>query len=244
MLLPLLVRQQFALSIVDQLVNILERARTEGRLVVWAYVFADYSVTGLDAARQGYSSCKAALGDTGQLIETIYIDDFTRASRDALEWWKLASLAKRHSKRMIGASDGFDLSSPDWDIKITIYGLLSRLFIKGLREKVNRGMRGAARRGTCLGKLSLGFTRREHRDGQGRVVLDREGRPVYEPCIDPVTRVARLMIYEMFVNQGLTAYRIAENSIANKSMAGVVGVRKASSSYSGNLTLWVCSSGV
>jgi hypothetical protein len=47
---------------------------------------------------------------------------------------------------------------------ISLYGLLSRLFIKGLRERVIRGMRGAARRGGCLGKLSLGFTRRARRD--------------------------------------------------------------------------------
>jgi DNA invertase Pin-like site-specific DNA recombinase len=98
------------------------------------------------------------------LIETTYIDDFKRASRDEVEWWRLAYLSRRLQKRMIGAGDGFDLSSPNWDMMISLYGLLSRLFIKGLRERVIRGMRGAARRGGCLGKLSLGFTRRARRD--------------------------------------------------------------------------------
>ena len=146
------------LSIIDQLVNALDKARSEDRFVPWAYVYADYSVTGLNPARQGYSSYKAILADENHRIETTYIDDFTRASRNELEWWKLAHLSKRLKKRMIGASDGFDVNSPDWDVKITIYGLVSRLFIKGLREKVRRGMKGAARRGTCLGKLPLGFT--------------------------------------------------------------------------------------
>ena len=49
-------------------------------------------------------------------IETTYIDDFTRARRDEAEWWKLADLSKRLKKRMIGASDGFDVNSPEWDI--------------------------------------------------------------------------------------------------------------------------------
>jgi hypothetical protein len=123
----------------------------------------------------------------------------------------LAALSKRLNKRMIGASDGFDLSSPDWDLKITICGLLSRLFIKGLREKVKRGMRGAARRGTNLGKLPLGFTRCIHRDEHGHEVPDRDGLPIHEPCPDPATRDHRLLMYELFVEQNWSPYKITRH---------------------------------
>jgi DNA invertase Pin-like site-specific DNA recombinase len=198
-------------SALDQMVNALDKARGEARFVPWQYVFCDYAVTGLDAGRQGYMSYKAVLAEKDQLIETNYIDDFTRASRDELEWWKLAALSKRLSKRMIGSSDGFDLSSPDWDLKITIYGLLSRLFIKSLREKVRRGMRGAARRGTNLGKLPLGFTRRAHRDEHGREVLDRDGLPIYEPCIDPATQEFRLLMFELFTQKSWSAFKIMKH---------------------------------
>lgn len=172
-------------SILDQMVRALDKAHSESRFVPWAYVFCDYSVSGLDASRQGYTSYKAVLSDQKHLIETTYIDDFTRAGRDEIEWWKLASLSKRCKKRLIGASDGFDLSNQNSDTLITMFGLVSRLFIKGLREKVRRGMKGAARRGTCLGKLSLGFTRRVHRDEYGNIVYRPDGRPRHEPCIDP-----------------------------------------------------------
>ncbi len=147
-------------SIVDQLVNILDKAKSEDRFIPWAYVFADYSVSGLTASRCGYTSYKRVLSNVSQLIDTTCVDDFTRASRSELEWWKLAAISKRHQKRLIGASDGFDLSNPNSEIMITMYGLLSRLFVKSLREKVSRGMKGAARRGTCLGKPPLGFARR------------------------------------------------------------------------------------
>ena len=83
------------LSIIDQMVNVLDKARAENRFIPWSYVFCDYSVTGLNPARQGYSSYKAIIGEEDHLIETTYIDDFTRASRDELEWWKLAHLSKR-----------------------------------------------------------------------------------------------------------------------------------------------------
>ena len=197
-------------SITDQLINQLKRAKEENRFIPWQYVFADYSVTGLDATRQGYSSYKAVLADKENLIETTYIDDFTRASRDEIEWWKLAALSKRLNKRMIGASDGFDLNSPDWDLKITIYGLLSRLFIKGLREKVKRGMRGAVRRGTVRGSLPLGYTRRERLDPQGNVVVGPTGLPKFEPCIDPATKDAAMLIFELFVVHNWSPYKIAK----------------------------------
>jgi hypothetical protein len=72
-------------SILDQMANALEKARQEDRFVSWQYVFADYSVSGLNPSRQGYSSYKAVLGDEDHPIETTYIDDFTRASRDEVE---------------------------------------------------------------------------------------------------------------------------------------------------------------
>ena len=159
----------------------------------------------------GLSSYKAILADEEHLIETTYIDDFTRASRDEVEWWKLAHLSKRLKKRMIGASDGFDVNSPDWDVKITIYGLVSRLFIKGLREKVRRGMKGAARRGTCLGKLRLGFTRQVCRDANGEIIRRPDGRPRHKPCIDPATKPYRVEMFELFVHKDWSPYKIAQH---------------------------------
>ena len=196
-------------SILDQVINILDKARADDCFIPWEYLFADYSISGLDASRQGYGSYKSVLADENQLIQVTYIDDFTRASRDELEWWKLGALSKFLRKGMIGASDGVDLSNPNSDILITVFGLVSRLFIKSLKEKVVRGMKGAARRGTCLGKLSLGFTRRVHRDPNGNIVYRPDGRPRHEPCIDPGTQPSRLLMYELFVQQNWTAYQIA-----------------------------------
>lgn len=125
-------------SILDQVASILNKAKEKGRFIPWEFVFADYSVSGLDSGRRAYLNCKALIDHPDRVIDTLYIDDFSRASRDSLEWWKLGWFCMRRRLGMIGASDGFDLSSPNWDIWITIYGLLSRLFIRGLQEKVSR----------------------------------------------------------------------------------------------------------
>src|SRR5207237_1036174 len=192
----------------DQMVHVLDKARQEDRFVPWFYVFCDYSVSGLDSSRQGYTSYKKVLNDDRHLIETTYVDDFTRASRDEIEWWKLATLSKRLKKRMVGASDGFDLSVADWDVRITIYGLISRLFVKGLREKVRRGMSGAARRRTCLGKLSLGFTRCVARDGNGAIIYGADGSAINRRCIDPGTCDYRRLLYELYTEKGWSPYNI------------------------------------
>jgi hypothetical protein len=130
-------------SINDQLVNALAKAKLENLFIPWVFTYADFSVSGLDSSRRGYSSYKEVLRDHSNLVCT-FIDDFTRASRDEIEWWKLAFFHKRLKKGMKGASDGFDLECSDWDVKITIAALVSRLFIRGLQQKVKRGMKGGA----------------------------------------------------------------------------------------------------
>jgi DNA invertase Pin-like site-specific DNA recombinase len=198
-------------SNIDQMINALEKSSNEARFIPWDYVFADYSVSGLDSGRQGYTSYKQILCNGDHLIETTYVDDFSRASRDEIEWWKLAHQSRRLGKRMIGASDGFDLSAPDWDLKVSLYGIFSRLFLKSLREKVMRGQKGAARRGTCVGRPPLGFTRCPLRDQQGNVIRDHDGLPKYRPCIDPITAPSRKLMYELFVNKRWSTYEITKH---------------------------------
>mgnify|MGYP000573351674 CR=1 FL=1 len=198
-------------SIIDQMAKSLDKARSENRFVPWTYLYADYSVTGLDPSRQGYCSYKTILADGGHFVETTYIDDFSRASRDALEWWKLAALSNRLKKRMIGASDGFDLDSEAGVILMMAYGMLSHLFIKGLREKVTRGMKGAVERGTCVGKPGLGFTRQVCRDANGQIIRGRDGRPLHKVCWDPVTKPYRALIYELYVQKNWSLPRIAKH---------------------------------
>jgi DNA invertase Pin-like site-specific DNA recombinase len=197
-------------SIADQRVKVLEQAKKCDRFVPWAYVFADCSSSGLSPARQGYTSYKAVLQDPKHRIDTTFIDDFTRASRDEVEWWRLAHLSRRMNKQMIGASDGFDLSNPNSEIMITVFGLVSRLLVKGIREKVRRGMHGAARRGGGLGKPPLGFTRTPRLDESGQVVRDPNGLPQYVYAVDPEAAEFRRLMYELFVVQGLSFYKIAK----------------------------------
>ncbi|GAA4428743.1 hypothetical protein GCM10023155_19550 [Bremerella cremea] len=196
-------------SIIDQLTNTLTKAKERGYFIPWELVYCDYAVSGLTASRLGYTSYKNLLSAKDVLSAT-FIDDFTRASREELEWWKLAALSKFHRKSLYGASDGFDLDDANSEVMITVYGLLSRLFIKQLRQKVKRGMGGAHRRRHVLGRPPLGFTRSRLRDESGHLVRDSQGTPVNVIAIEPRTSKLVRLIFWLFVKKLKSAYEIAQ----------------------------------
>jgi DNA invertase Pin-like site-specific DNA recombinase len=198
-------------SILDQMVSCLEYARKQMVFVPWQFIFADYSVTGRDPSRQGYTSFKRVVKEESNPIATTFIYDFNRASRDEVEWWELADFMRRMRKKLLGVSDGFDLDSPEFELKISIYSLVSRLFIKSVARGALRGARGAARRGRCVWKPSLGFTRQAKRDGSGNILLRKNGKPETVPCIDPESLPHRRLMYELFLEKNWSVYKIAQH---------------------------------
>ena len=198
-------------SIVDQLTNILRVAKEHGRFIPWKFLFADYAVSGLDENRHGYTAYKTLFKQTDLQLEAVYIDDFTRASRDEKEWWNLYAIAQQFQIPLIGASDGFNSADPNSDVLLTMFGLVSRLFVKGLREKVSRGMRGAVERGTVVGKLALGFTREQQVDANGDLVINAKGKPVHRMAIDEETREWVEFVFDAYVNRGQTPGAIARH---------------------------------
>jgi len=205
-----------ATSNVDQMFNALQKAKAENYFVPWWALFGDYAVTGMWAGRQGYTMYKQVLTTDSHRLEATFIDDFTRASREEIEWWRLAKISRRMNKKLLGASDGFNLHSDGWDIQLTCYALFSRLLMKGYREKNLRGMKGASRRGTCLGKLPLGFTRRILLDTSGRPIVNHEGKAKCEPWIDPSTSDWALKMFQLYVDERWSEKRIARHFNENR----------------------------
>ena len=169
-------------SLDDQLGKEMKKAREQGRFIPWEYVFADASVTGRTHLRRGYRLAKDALErfkDTD--LDTLYFDDFGRATRTGIESYRLAKLMERLDHRLIGVSDNFDLSSPAAKIHIAAIAMFNEWFIEQLRAKVLRGMKGAAERGTVLGKLRFGY--------KLTPLLDKHGKPVINTGKDKVINV-------------------------------------------------------
>ncbi|MCA9248071.1 MAG: helix-turn-helix domain-containing protein, partial [Planctomycetales bacterium] len=197
-------------SMIEQMGNSLDKAKEEGRFVPWCYVFCDYSRSGYFTARQGYLNYKKLLRDKRHPIDTTYIDDFSRASREELEWWQLAATSFQTNTRLVGASDGFSLDDPDWDMKVRFYGLLSAMFKKDLQRKVKRGMRATFLAGGVIGKLILGHTKKVRVDASGNPLLKPKGTPKYERCFDDNTKPYKHWLYRLYLEKNKTPYRIAQ----------------------------------
>lgn len=59
--------------------------------------------------------------------------------------------------RLIGVSDNFDLSNSSSQVQLMATAMNKEMFVRQLREKVMRGMKGAASRGTSVGKVRKGY---------------------------------------------------------------------------------------
>lgn len=100
-------------SLDDQLTLAMKKAASEKRYIPWEYIFADASITARTAIRRGHVLARDALDkfkDTA--INTLYIDDFSRATRAAIETYRLARLMEKLEHRLIGVSDGFEPRQP------------------------------------------------------------------------------------------------------------------------------------
>lgn len=171
-------------SLDDQLAQAMKKAASEKRYIPWEYVFADASITGRSAMRRGYVLAKDALDqfkDTA--LDTLYIDDFSRATRGAIETYRLARLMEVLEHRLIGVSDGFDLDSKNSQIMMMAVAMLNEMFITGLREKVLRGMKGAAERGTSLGLVPFGYKLVDKLDANGEPIITAKGTHLRVPAI-------------------------------------------------------------
>ena len=198
-------------SLDDQLALAMKKAASERRYIPWEYVFADASITARTAMRRGYVLAKEALDsfkDTA--LDTLYIDDFSRASRAAIETYRLARLMENLEHRLIGVSDGFDLDSKNSQIMMMSVAMLNEMFITGLREKVLRGMKGAAERGTSLGLVPFGYKLVDKLDSNSEPIITAKGTHLRVPAIDDEHKDHVILAAKWFANDIVPYKRIAE----------------------------------
>lgn len=173
-----------ATSLDDQLAQAMQKAASEKRFIPWEYCFADASVTGRTQLRRGYVLAKEALHRFREsALDTLYIDDFSRASRAAIETYRLARLMEVLKLRLIGVSDGFVLGTEAAHILIMAAAMFNEWFITQLRKKVLRGMKGAAMRGTSLGMVPFGYKLVNKLDENGNPIINAKDKAVKVPAI-------------------------------------------------------------
>ena len=104
---------------------------------------------------------------------------------------------------MIGASDNFTLKSPTGGMMVYVFEMFSHLFIRQLREKVLRGMMGAARRKTSVSRLPLGYKLVPECD-----TFDKDGAALNELAIHEDTMKYVRLAGHWYANCSMSTFKI------------------------------------
>lgn len=196
-------------SLAQQLRNILVRAHQDGAFIPWAFVFADAAITGTIASRRSYQMTKELLRLRPSPVESFYIDEIGRASRDTIEALILGRLITDAKKRMIGVTDGFDSAKPHSNMLLTLFAMLQQWFVEQLRSKVNRGMDDAFRQGSNIHGPCVGYRLVPVRDQHGAEVLDNTGNAILTKEVAEEEAAYVRLAFELFVHRGWPRRRIA-----------------------------------
>lgn len=197
-------------SLDDQLTNQLTRAAQDGVLIPWCLVFADAAITGTRSERQGYQAVMDFFNSAPTLVTTLYVDDLSRASRSLRDSIELANTLEHLQRRLVGVSDGIDSQQPNSRLMLSVMSLVNEDFIGQLRTKVRRGMRGAASRGTSLGRPATGYKLVPMVDPQGLPVLAGDNQPLNTYAIDEDARWVVERAFEAYAVDLLSYRTIAK----------------------------------
>jgi len=198
-------------SVEDQTVECLRRSKSDGVFVPFEFVFPDFALSGLTERRPGYRCARQALETTGPVVKFLYISEFSRASRNTAEWDNLFFLSRANQKALIGALDGFDSRAEDAEERIATGSFANRQEKNRRVQAIQRGRKGALRRGTSLGAPPIGFTLRQAVDAQGELRFKKNRLPIHEWVIDPLTKDLVLEIYDRFVHRKWSLAKIARH---------------------------------
>ncbi|MGB1126253.1 MAG: helix-turn-helix domain-containing protein, partial [Phycisphaeraceae bacterium] len=146
----------------------------------------------------------------------LYIDDFSRASRAAIETYRLARLMEVLRLRLIGVNDSFVLGTDAARIQIMAAAMFNEWFIDQLRKKVLRGMKGAAARGTAIGAVRLGYKLVNKLDDNGNPIITTKNKPLRIPVVDDDTKGYVIQAARWFAEDHLSYKEIARRFNAEK----------------------------
>lgn len=196
-------------SLDQQLRNVLERAGRDQVFIPWEWVMADAAVTGTVANRRGYQMAKSLISTKIKGFSRLYIDELGRAARDSVESLRLGREIDREGFVLIGVTDGFDSSTQQSKMMLSIYAMLHEWFVDQLRAKVYRGMNDAFEQGKNIQPPAFGHKLIPLVDEAGDIVCDQDGKAVNTKVVD--TAIAPLVVeaFNLLVEQKMSPEKIA-----------------------------------
>jgi DNA invertase Pin-like site-specific DNA recombinase len=160
--------EQRPTSIEDQVRRCRETAAREGLEVDDKWVFADVAISGTAKGRLkrvAYQRLMDAI--KARLVDVVFFDDVSRASRDMEEGGKIMALVKSMGLRVV-TSDGIDSKHSDWWMLWSLKLMTAVQQVEGTATQVVRGMVGQLERGYQIAQPPFGYTGVQVKDNSGK----------------------------------------------------------------------------
>jgi len=161
--------EQRPTSIEDQVRRCRETAAKEGLEVEDKWVFSDVAISGTAKGRVkrvAYQRLMDAI--KARLVDVVFFDDVSRASRDMEEGGKIMTLVKSMGLRVI-TSDGIDSGKQaEWWMLWSLKQMTAVQQVESTASQVVRGMVGQLERGYQIAQPPFGYTGLQIKDNSGK----------------------------------------------------------------------------
>ena len=197
-------------SIDDQIAGAREYADRLGWTVLDDHIYSDAGISGasLDGRPRIQALLKAA-STSPPPFAVVLVDDTSRLARDTADAIRIVQQLTFAGVRIVFISQGLDTASEQAETLVAVHGVVDQLYIRELKHKIKRGLRGQLERGFHTGALTFGYTSAPVYDPSGR--RDADGPIVIGKRREVVPEQAEVIrqIYQWYVD-GISYPKIAD----------------------------------
>jgi DNA invertase Pin-like site-specific DNA recombinase len=190
-------------SLDDQIASVRRFVHTQGWTLTDDNIFTDSAISGASLDRPGMQRLLARAMERPRPYDVLVVDDSSRVSRDLADALRVVQQLKFWGVRVIFVSQGIDSDHEQFEVLLTVHGLIDGLYVREMAAKIKRGLRGQLARGFSTGSITFGWRTVPVPDPSGK--LDPNGGPrLLGKEIELVPEQAQVIrqIFELFV-QGL-----------------------------------------
>ena len=161
--------QQRATSIVDQIAVARSYADRQGWTFLESQIYADAAISGASLeGRPGIQQLLSAAATTPRPFDVVLIDDTSRLARDTADAIRAVQQLTFCGVRVVFVSQGVDTASDQAETLVAVHGVVDQLYIKELKHKIKRGIKGQLERGFHTGAKTYGYRSVPVYDPSGR----------------------------------------------------------------------------
>ena len=142
-------------------------------MVLDEHVYSDAGISGSSLeGRPGIQALLKAASTAPPPFDVVLVDDTSRLARDTADAIRIVQHLTFAGVRIIFISQGLDTASEQAETLVAVHGVVDQLYIKELRHKTRRGIKGQIDRGFHSGGKTYGYRSLKVYDPSGRKDAD------------------------------------------------------------------------